>query len=297
MAYRSYAPHEVLVGPARSRPEIWRMVGGLFLISAVAILMTNLLRSVLETTIQDYDPATWWLGNTPASLLVFLTSFAFTGFGTFVAAHFLHNRNPLGMIGPLSLTLRDFTRVVVYLFFLGIVLMVLPPYGGDSNPDIQANLPVATWLSLLPFALLALFIQVGVEELLFRGYIQQCLAARFRSPLAWMVAPSALFALGHYLPQEAGENAFLIAVWAGIFGILMADLTARSGTLGPAIAVHFVNNLSALLIVSLPDTMSGLALFTLTTSMSDVEALRPWLVIDFAIMFISWLGARVAIAR
>ena len=142
-----------------------------------------------------------------------------------------------------------------------------------------------------------LLIQAGTEELLFRGYIQQALAARFSSPLVWMVLPSALFALGHYLPAEAGQNALPIALWSGIFGVLMADLTARAGTLGPAIAVHLVNNVSALLIVSLPDTLSGLSLFTVPYSMSDAEALRGWLAIDFATMFVCWLAARLALRR
>ena len=38
------------------------------------------------------------------------------------------------------------------------------------------------------------------------------------------------------------------SIWAGAFGIAAADLTARCGTLGPAIALHFGNNLCAALI-------------------------------------------------
>ena len=75
----------------------------------------------------------------------------------------------------------------------------------------------------------------------------------------------------------------------------MADLTARAGTLGPAIAVHLVNNASALIFVSLPDSLSGLSLYTVPYSMSDTEQLRAWLVVDFALMIVGWLAARVAI--
>jgi hypothetical protein len=89
----------------------------------------------------------------------------------------------------------------------------------------------------------------------------------------------------------------LIAIWAGVFGILMADLTARAGTLGPAIAVHLFNNVTAIMIVSSPTSLNGLALFHLPFEMSDTEALRPWLAVDFAMMLISWLTARLAIRR
>lgn len=90
-----------------------------------------------------------------------------------------------------------------------------------------------------------------------------------------MGVPSILFAVGHYTPDMAGDNALLIALWACVFGLLTSDLTARAGTLGPAIALHFFNNIIALLFISLPDNLNGLALFTLPFDASDAEQLRP----------------------
>jgi membrane protease YdiL (CAAX protease family) len=150
---------------------------------------------------------------------------------------------------------------------------------------------------MLPLSLFVVLIQVSAEEIVFRGYVQQQLAARFKSPLIWMVLPSVLFAFGHYLPDTAGENAVMIAVWAGVFGIMMADLTARSGTLGPAVAVHLWNNVSAILIISLPGDLSGLALYLAPFGMEDAAAMRAWLPVDFALMFVSWLAARLALRR
>jgi membrane protease YdiL (CAAX protease family) len=158
-------------------------------------------------------------------------------------------------------------------------------------------MPLGTWILLLAPSLIFVLIQTSAEEIVFRGYVQQQLAARFSSPLVWMVLPAVLFALGHYLPDTAGDNALMIAAWAGMFGILMADLTARAGTLGPAIAVHFWNNVSAILIVSLPDDLSGLALYLTPFGMNDTEALRAWLPVDFAMMIVLWLAARLAIRR
>jgi len=159
------------------------------------------------------------------------------------------------------------------------------------------NVPPGQWVLLLPLALAGVLIQVSAEEIVFRGYLQQQLAARFASPLIWMGLPSALFALGHHQPDVAGDNAWMITIWAGVFGVLMADLTARSGSLGPAIAVHFVNNVSAIVIVSLPEDLSGLSLFTTPFGMDDTEALRAWLPVDFAMMVVMWLAARLALRR
>jgi len=93
------------------------------------------------------------------------------------------------------------------------------------------------------------------------------------------------------------DNAWLLCLWAMGFGLLMADLTARAGTLGPAIAVHFVNNIVALLILGSPSSLFGLALYLLPYEMSDVAALRPWLWVDCATMLVLWLVARLAIRR
>ena len=83
----------------------------------------------------------------------------------------------------------------------------------------------------------------------------------------------------------------------GLFGAAMADLTARAGNLGPAIAVHFVNNALALLVVALPDQLGGAALYLLPFGMSDVEVMRAWMPVDFVTTCLMWLVARLAIRR
>jgi len=47
----------------------------------------------------------------------------------------------------------------------------------------------------------------------------------------------------------------------------------------------------------MPDDLSGLALYVTPFGMEDTEALRAWLPVDFAMMLVSWLAARLAIRR
>lgn len=292
-----YRLHEVLVAPARDYPQLWRLVAGLVLATAIAVAVSRAVQVALFSAVPglSVDPVAFATGNTPVSLLILLSSFGFVILGVMMAARIVQRRPGLGLIGPLPLALWQFWRVTRYLVLIALVLFLLPPYG--MGVELSANIEPGLWIMLLPVSLMAVLLQVSAEEILFRGYMQQSLAARFSSPLVWMVVPSALFALGHYLPQEAGENAILIALWSGVFGLLTADLTARSGTLGPAIAMHLFNNVTALLIVALPDSLSGLALYTVPFSMSDTEGLRGWLAVDFAMMIVSWLAARLAIGR
>jgi membrane protease YdiL (CAAX protease family) len=292
-----YAPHEQLVAPARRHPQLWRLFAGVVLATAIAVVLSRLAQVVLFSLAPGLlqAPQAFQTGNTPVSLLVLLGSFGFVSLGVMAAARIVQKRTALSVIGPAPLAMRQFWQVSRWLLLVTLVIILLPPY--DMEVELRANLPLNTWLLLLPLSLAAVLVQTSAEEILFRGYLQQGLAARFKSPLIWMGLPSLIFAAGHYLPSEAGENAVLIALWSGVFGLLAADLTARSGTLGPAIALHLFNNVTALLLVALPDSLSGLALFTLPYSMSDTEALRSWLAVDFSMMFVSWLAARVAIRR
>jgi len=300
MARPGYAAHEALVGPARARPQIWRLIAGLALAATVAFALNTALYSALRLL----DPGQWapgesgapgQVGNTPASLLILLGSFGFVTFGVLLAARTLQDRRVTDVIGVPALAVRQFWKVLRMLVFIGLVAMVLPPYGDGDAVRIEQNLDPVLWLMLLPLSLLALLLQTSAEEILFRGYLQQSLAARFRHPLIWIGIPSVLFAFGHYLPAEAGENAGIIMVWAALFGVLMADLTARAGTLGPAIAVHLANNFTAILIVSAPGSLNGLSLLVLPFGLSDTEHMRAWLAVDFASMIVAWLGARLAI--
>ncbi len=294
MKPRAYASHETLVAEVRRFPQLWRLLAGLGLVAAISIA----LNLVLFVAIVRMDPAAargFQDGSSPWAVLVLLTSFAFPMLGVAVAARQFQHRSFRSVIGRPGPALAQFWRVLRALVVLGAILMVLPPY--DMGAPLEPNLPIVRWLGFLPLSLAAVLVQTSAEEILFRGFMQQSLAARFRSPVIWMGLPSVLFALGHYAPGAAGDNAALVAVWAFVFGMFSADLTARTGTLGPAIAMHFANNVTALLLVSLPDNLSGLSLYHLPYDMSDPVTLRQWLIVDFAVMIVCWLTARLALRR
>jgi membrane protease YdiL (CAAX protease family) len=149
---------------------------------------------------------------------------------------------------------------------------------------------------LAPAGLLAVFVQVTTEEVLFRGYLMQQLAARFAHPAVWMILPSAVFGALHHDPSLGLASIWVIGS-AMLFGIAACDLTARSGSLGPAIALHFVNNASAFLLISAQDALSGLALYRLAVDLTDPTQLRNVLLIDIGVILCGWLAARVALRR
>ncbi|MEC7257801.1 MAG: type II CAAX endopeptidase family protein, partial [Pseudomonadota bacterium] len=285
---RAYAAHAHLVDPARQMPQLWRLLAGLVLVSLISFALGALMRGLVSTLVMTATPQATGV----ARMLYLLASFGLVIPAIAIVLQLLHHRRMGTLIGTPRVAMRQAGQVLRALAVLGVIVLVLPPY--DLGDPLVPNLPLGLWLALLPLSLVAVLIQVASEEVLFRGYLQQQLAARFAHPAIWLVVPSALFGLGHYSPEMAGENAWLVAAWAMMFGVLMADLTARAGTLGPAIAVHLANHVVAILIVALPDTVSGLSLFLTPFTMTDASAMRGWLFVDFGFMICGWLAARLA---
>ena len=295
---KAYSAQRPMLDPARPKAQLWRLLMGLVLVAGVFLICNQIAHQTLFNVLgpSGYDALTAASGgSSQLSVLFLLFSFGFLIIGVIVALKVAHTRGVLDVFGDRALMISQFWSVLVLLIILNAVIFVLPPW--DLGEPLVANVPPVRWLVVLPFAILAILVQVTAEEFLFRGYIQQQLAARFQSPLIWILVPAGLFGFGHYMPQEAGDNAILIVIWSIAFGILMADLTARAGTLGPAIAVHFVNNFLAIAVISMPDMLSGLSLYLSPFSMTDTEELRAWLPVDFAMMVVSWLAARLAIRR
>ena len=295
--WQDYSAHTLHTRAAETRSELWRLVLGVVAMVAVYVLLSLFYQQAISELTRFRPQFTDELiaGSTPLAMYLLLFSFGLISLSVFIVVRLLHKRAALSVVGPTILAVPQFFRVFTAMLVLAAVLMILPPYG-YGVPSVP-NMAFGLWVLVLPLSLIAVFVQISAEEIFFRGYLQQQLAAQFASPWIWMVLPSVLFALGHYQPVEAGQNAVMITVWAGLFGLLMADLTARSGSIGPALAVHFFNNVSALLLTSLPDSLGGLALFHTPFGMEDEAQLRAWLPVDFALMIVSWLAARLALRR
>jgi membrane protease YdiL (CAAX protease family) len=293
----SYRAHDRLTAPARSKSQLWRLFMGLVLVAGVFLASYRFVEQTLVTFVGEERFAAFVGGqgaSSPGAVLYILLSFGFVILGVAVALRVVHQRGLAGVLGPWALLRQQFWSVLAIIALLYGALALLPPW--DMGDPLERNLTLGTWLVLLPFGLMAILVQVSAEEILFRGYLQQQLAARFSSPLIWLAVPSALFGAGHYMPA-AGDLAMVIALWSGLFGLAMADLTARAGTLGPAIALHLANNAVAILVISMPDSLSGLALYHSPFDIGDDTMVRAWLPVEFMMILVCWLAARLAIRR
>ncbi|MGB0798172.1 MAG: lysostaphin resistance A-like protein [Planktomarina sp.] len=290
----SYEPHENMVAPARTYPQVWR-----FILGCAAAFGLYLLLSTLIVFIAIAIMGTAWvspLANmsgyvSPYQTLFMLFTFAAMVIAVLVVAIAIHHRNPSTLLGGLSNATSSFLRAMRYLGPL-ILLFLAFSY---LTEDLQPALPFNTWLLLLPLSITLLLIQVSAEELVFRGYLQSHLAAMGLPTILWMTIPAVLFGLGHYQPAQFGTLAPWFVVWAVVFGLLTADLTARTGNLGAAIAFHFANNFVAILLVGLHDHLGGLALFVYPFSSADTAEIAARLPTDFVAMIIMYLLVRIGV--
>jgi len=294
-----YDPYETLIRPARPSSNPLRLVIGVVLACTLYLFLLGFIvgfAAGLTATNGDLNQAINKLvaSATPGTMFFTLSSFILMIATLWLVLKLIHQRSLLGLFGRGRNFRRQFGRVCIYLLGLQILLFMLP---ATDDVPLSAALDIHKWVLFLPFALSALLLQVTAEELVFRGYIQSQLAARFSHPLIWIGLPSFLFGILHYDPVIAGGNAWVIVVILGLFAASAADLTARSGTLGPAISLHLFNNISALLIAAPAGNYSGLALYTYPlSSISDSNSGMVF-ALNFMIVLISWLVARLALRR
>ncbi len=292
MQYPAFEPY---IAPARTRPQIWRLLAGLTLVMVIYGLGIAIIFGAIFVISGGEGIQVWMTemveATAPTGTLLVLATFIGMAIGPMVVVALVHRRAVRSLFGPLPRTLRHFLVAVAVCAMAFSVSFLIP-----HDVRIEPALERALWLSFLPMALAGVLLQTGAEEILFRGYFQQQLAARFQSPLVWMVIPSMTFAILHYQPEAMGDNAPYVVAAAGLFGLLAADLTARTGSIGAAWGFHFANNVVAILIVALDGPLSGLALYTAPLPAASAE-IRPLILLDMGTTVVTWLLIRLAVTR
>lgn len=282
--------YKAMTTDAGRHPALWRLVLGFATAFAVLVLWIALLilvrTSLLGARFTDTAADTLALGaDTPTQALIYLLAVAGLGPGACAAALLWQRRSPRSLIGPGPVTLRHATKstatALAFLALLGLLTLPL------ADP-VAVNRPFTQWLAWLPLGIAALVLQTGGEELFFRGYLQSQLSARFHSQLIAILIPSVLFGLAHYVPTLPPTAALTYVLLATLFGILAADLTARTGSIGAAWGFHLANNALAVLIVAPAGPVTGLALWRTGGDFTHSALSPPLATAEVLVLFATW---------
>ncbi|HSG56630.1 MAG TPA: CPBP family intramembrane glutamic endopeptidase [Paracoccaceae bacterium] len=275
------------------RAQIWRLPFGVIFAfggQAVATPAIFMAIALVASLIGDahFDSVLNRLAalGGPGPLVAVLSTFLGIVLGVALAMKLLHGRGPRILLSwSRRFDWGDFARAALVYGGLGVAAVIASLPFQDYVP----NLPPASWaLWLLP-ALLVTFVQVFAEELVFRGYLQAHLAARFARPVIWIGLPSLLFGAMH-LPNAAvfGANGWLVLLAPMLIGAIAAHLTARTGGIGAATGLHFANNCLGLLIVAVPGPFGALALYLHPIDIADVATVRPMILTNLAMILVAY---------
>lgn len=298
-----YAAHRAFIRPAMQSSEMWRVLAMVVAFEFVFMLSAPVFAVMLPS--QAAKDA-FYEGTSAFGTLAQFFSFGVAGIGFLILLRTLHGRGLQSLVGPVAEAKRDLIRVAWAVGIWLMVLEMLPPW--INTADLAEVRDFGAWAVLVPVTLVALLIQVGTEEIFFRGYLQQQFACLSNSRWTWMFVPSAMFGALHFWNGNGAAEGTIWAIWATVLGMACADLTARTGNLGSAIGLHLANNTFALLIVGVQGwPSSGLALFLYPYEDPELYAygfealLSPWMIFQLITMLISvaimWLAARIAIQR
>lgn len=290
------APHPLAdprwLAAARRRPAIWRLAAGIVTALAIYLIGAGAMVGGYAALAGPGAVGGLMTGETPGAMLVLLASFLFMALGAWAAARWLHGRRLAETIGPRGPVWQDFRLAA------GVVLAAnaLPVALALASGEPVRALDPALWALLLLPAIPLVALQTGAEELLFRGYLQGQLAARFRSPVVWAVLPSLAFGAAHWDPGQGGAAWGIVAATA-LFGLAAADLTALTGRLGAAWGLHFANNLVALTVIGTQGALPGLALWRTPWTLAEAPAAPLLIALDMGILAAIWAAIRALLKR
>ena len=298
-----YSPHEGYIQPAFRAVALWRvacLIVGFEIIFGLApdLFLALMPNEATRTAYLD--------GISTFGTLAQFATFGVALVGFVILLNMLHGRGLRTVIGPTDLARSDLIKVTAAVSIVLFVIELTPPWY-DLSIVTQVR-PLGQWALLIPVTLAVLLIQVGTEEIVFRGYLQQQFACRSYRRWVWMGIPSVMFGVLHYWNGHGPAEGALWAFWAFLLGLACADLTARTGTIGAAVGLHLANNAFALLLYGIEGWPgSGVALFLFpfedpATYADGWDALAsPWAILVMLTralsVYVMWLAARLALRR
>lgn len=303
-----YTPLEIYAAPATARRGLWRLVLGIVLILVIWFAWTVVVMSgFVVYRMASGVPIPQALDSLgvliqaggPVSVLFQLATFVGIWPGIYLVVWGLHDQRFGTLFSPEArIRWADFGGGILLaaVFSAATVAFALVTVGLPERTAI----PVSAWLvAIAPLAVLV-FLQASGEELIFRGYMLQQLAARFRSPAVWAGIPAVLFGLAHYSGGAALGIGWHYVLVTAIFGLAAAALVWRTGSLAAAMGLHTGMNLFAIAGMGVEGVLEGSQLFLYEASTAGtlfaIDGVATFLILLFVLSPFCPFGPRRILA-
>lgn len=293
MRFRPVAFEAYVRGALQGKIALWRTLCGLGAIVLVTVLFAAFVSGLaIRMTRADLGPGSsagevfGALQATPRGIILSLAVPASMWAGVWLAVRGFQGRRLASVLGSDGrLSAGDFRRGTAATLLAGLLLFLLQSALGGSIP--RSDLGLGTWLWLLLPMVALIAVQSAAEEVVFRGYLMQSLAARFRSPIVWALLPNLVFVLLHW--DGSKPIALRVATLVGIaaFAAAAVVLVLLTGNLAASMGVHFANNLVPILVLGQQDRMGNTALFAAPPA--DLYDWSAWQLLPTILLQVSYI--------
>lgn len=219
-------------------------------------------------------------------LIILLSSFVFGLLGLFFVNKFLHQQRFMRL---LTARKRFSWRRVIFSFGLavlfGFIMFAISYY--YSPEDFVYSFDASKFFTLVIVALLLLPIQIGFEELFFRGYIMQGIAMATKSRLLAFLLPALFFGLLHGLNPEVIKNGFWLMMLYYIgTGLFLGAIVIMDDGLELTLGYHFANNLMAVLFFRIEESALPSDAMFVVKNYNPVEEIAPFFIMMFVYILV-----------
>ena len=270
-------PSHYLQWARRGKPDFFRYLAGALLVLSISLFFGQIFSVVGALLIPS---------QSVAATIVKTTFFGFiVSFLLIPLVPALLNRRPSWSI---AMPARKFevTHLALGAGIAIVTMVVLNLVGYLLDPGAYrfAGFDPGSWIPMLLIAAVAFFVQVSTEEMVYRGYLAQFVAAFTRSPLLILGIPALIFALPHF-GNIAGTSGLLGVLPYILMGLMFGLLAWRSGSLWMSAGVHLGNNWFITMFVgNAAETIPKVSLFTTHGSSSAPELVVGVLIQCFVVI-------------
>jgi membrane protease YdiL (CAAX protease family) len=163
-------------------------------------------------------------------------------------------------------------------------LLSVISYALDPTAFHFHGIDPASWIPMLFLAAVAFFVQASTEEMVYRGYLAQWVAAFTRSPLLILGIPALVFSAPHF-GNVASDAGYLILLPYVVMGLVLGLVAWRSGSLWMGAGIHMGNNWFITMFVgNEAERLPKVSMFTTTGSGSVWEMVIGHLVLGVVLL-------------
>ncbi len=197
-----------------------------------------------------------------------------------------HNRSYMTLFSGNSIIRwkRFFTSAFIWLILMAIFLII----SLKMNPqDFKLNFHSESFFILILISIIFIPIQASSEEIFFRGYLSQGVAAWTKSRIMVIIITSILFGLLHSTNPEVKEFGFGIMMSQYIyFGIVFSVLTVLDDGIELAMGAHAANNVFLSIFVTSKSSVLQTSALFIQENINPVKELTSLVILSVIFIFI-----------